>query len=593
MAQTIVQVFKEAQNRPSGKTASRFKFNGEWKSQTWKDCFLMAETIANGLHSFELSKGDRVALVSNTRFEWWMCDFGIMGAGFVTVPLYQSSLPEDIEYILNNSEAKVLILEDASQVKKWEKIASKCPQVAKVICIQDYSDLPDEILSWQEFLDEGDAQITASPGLFSKCIDESKIDDVATILYTSGTTGEPKGVVLTHRQIMSEIVEVFTTVGIDDTDESLSFLPYSHVMGRIESWGAVYCGFTLNFAESIERIRLNLTEVHPTIMIAVPRIFEKIYSGILSQVEANPLRNKIFKWALEIGKQVSRHRIEGSSLPLPLLGQYLVAKKLVFTPLKEKMGGKLRFAVSGGAPLSAEIARFFHAADLLVLEGYGLTETTAAITVNTPFAYQFGSVGKPAGDVKIKFDKDGEILVKSDKVMREYYKNPTATQQAFTDDGFFRTGDIGEFTSDGFLKITDRKKDLIKTAGGKYVAPQKIENLLKLHRLVSNVLIHGDQKKYIVALITLNEEVVLDFAKSQNLSYPDYASLTQHDLIKNEVRQIVAEANSQLSSFETVKNFAILPKDFTLEEGEITPSLKVKRKFCDQKYSGTIDKLYS
>lgn len=592
MSETITQVFLKAQSRPDSQVAARYKFKKQWQEKSWKDCYGLAEIIGSALISMGMRPTDRIALLANTRFEWWITDFGIMGAGLITVPLYQSSRAEDVEYILNNSEARVLILEDASQVKKWNQVSTRCPKVEKVVCIQSYPDLPDEILSWEEFLEEGENHLETSPSSYREQIEKSSRDDIATILYTSGTTGQPKGVVLTHRQIMSEVEEVFPMVGVDHRDESLSFLPYSHVLGRIEAWGSVYAGFTLNFAESIERIRVNLSEIRPTILVAVPRIFEKIYAGILGQVETHPLRSKIFNWALSVGRQVSECRLQKKSLPLPLLGKYLLAQKLVFEKLKEKMGGRLRFAVSGGAPLNPELARFFHAADLLLLEGYGLTETTAAITVNTPFDYRFGTVGKPIGDVKIKIDTDGEILVKSDKVMREYYKDEASTAEVFTD-GFFRTGDIGELTEDGFLRITDRKKDLIKTAGGKYVAPQRLENLLKLDPLISNVLIHGDQKKYIVALITLSEDVLLNFAKEEELSYQDVASLTRHEKVLHRVREAVAEANSQLASFETIKNFAVLEKDFSIEEGEITPSLKVKRKFCDQKYKDVIESLYS
>ncbi len=586
---TITQVMLEAQNRTQ--IATRFKQKKAWQSKSWRECYELADTIGSALISMGLKKGDRVAILSNTRYEWWLTDFGIMGAGFVTVPLYQSSRTDEVEYILNNSEAKVIFLEDASQVKKWESISRKCSSITKVVCFQNDSQLPDEILSWDQFLQEGEDFQGSSPNAYKEAVKAGTLKDVATILYTSGTTGVPKGVVLTHLQIISEVSEVQAVVGLDHRDESLSFLPYSHIMGRIESWLAVYAGFTLNFAESIERIRPNLAEIKPTIMIAVPRIFEKIYAGILGQVEANPTRNRIFQWALGIGRQVSNYQIKKQSVPVVLLAQYTLAKKLVFNKLKEKMGGRLRFAVSGGAPLSPDIAKFFHAADLLLLEGYGLTETTAAIAVNTPFDYQFGTVGKPVGDVKVKFAPDGEILIKSNKVMKEYYKDPKATEEAF-EDGYFKTGDIGELTPDGFLKITDRKKDLIKTAGGKYVAPQRLENLLKLNRLVSNVLIHGDQRKYIVALITLNEEVAREYAKNADISYQGYAALTQHEFIQSKAREAVAETNAHLASFETIKNFAVLQKDFTIEDGELTPSLKVKRKHCDAKYKDVIEKLY-
>lgn len=292
-----------------------------------------------------------------------------------------------------------------------------------------------------------------------------------------------------------------------------------------------------------------------------------------------------------MGAQVSLKRRQKKSVSLPVLGQYLVAKKLVFDKFKEKLGGRLRFAVSGGAPLSKEIAEFFHGAGLLILEGYGLTETTAGISFNTPLAYKFGTVGRALADVDVKIADDGEILIRSDKVMKEYYKNPDATASVMID-GYFATGDIGEIDSDGFIKITDRKKDLIKTAGGKYVAPQRLENYLKLSKYVSNVLIHGDQKKFIVALVTLDQPTIETYANDNMISYSEYSALTQHSNIKELVREAVAEANSNLASFESIKNFAVLDHDFTIEDGQLTPSLKVKRKVCDERYKSTIDSLY-
>ena len=322
----------------------------------------------------------------------------------------------------------------------------------------------------------------------------------------------------------------------------------------------------------------------------MPRIFEKIYNGIVSQVETNLIKKKIFNWSVDRGREISQQKLKNKSISLVHLFQYKVAQRLVFNTIKQKMGGKLRFAMSGGAPLAKEIAEFFHSAGLLICEGYGLTETTAAVTVNSPLHYKFGSVGKPIGDVKIKFAEDKEILIQSQKVMKEYYNNPKATDEVFKD-GYFCTGDIGHLTEDGFLCITDRKKDLIKTAGGKYIAPQKLENLLKINPYISNVLIHGDQRKYVVALITLDSENVLQFARNQNIP-GDIAELSQHSAVRQLIREAVAEVNAQLPSFETIKNFDILPHDFTIESGELTPSLKVKRKICDQKYRDILDSLF-
>jgi long-chain acyl-CoA synthetase len=589
--ETIAQWLSRANTQRSDLTALRYKKKGQWVEITWSDLFLQVETLAGSLASLGLKKGDKVALISNTRWEWMAIDLANLCSGFVTVPIYQSNRKEDIEHILNDSEAKVVIVEDAKLYKVWKEISKSCPSVKRVVCIAPYPALPDEDDSWDDFTVLGTDFLATKSGFLQSLCEDRSLDEDATLIYTSGTTGMPKGVLLTHRQISSEITEVFDLFDITTADNSLSFLPYAHVMGRIESWGCVYKGYTLNFAESIEKIRKNLIETKPTILIAVPRIFEKIYAAVATQVETHPLKSKIFEWSLDVGKKVSQAQQQGKNLSPVTSLQYRAAKALVFDTLNQKMGGHIRFAISGGAPLERSIAEFFHAAGLLLLEGYGLTETTAAICVNRPNDFRFGTVGKPVGDVDIKIAEDGEILVKSDKVMKEYYNNTEATQKVFID-GYFATGDIGVF-DDGFLKITDRKKDLIKTAGGKYVAPQKLENILKLNRFISNVLIYGDRQKYSVALITLDEEQILGFAKDQGWSFQSFETLSRSDSVYELVRKAVAEVNSQLASFETIKNFAILERDFTIEAGELTPSMKVKRKTCAERFQDLLDGLYN
>ncbi|NQZ01364.1 MAG: long-chain fatty acid--CoA ligase [Bdellovibrionales bacterium] len=588
--ETIAQWLLTANTQRPDLTAIRNKKKGQWQEVKWSDFYLQVETLAGSLAAMGLKPGDKVGLISNTRWEWMAVDVANLCSGLVTVPIYQSNRKEDIEHILNDSEAQVLFVEDAKLYKVWKEIAKSCPHVKKVICISPYPALPDEDDSWDDFVDLGTDFLAQNKEFLKQLCNSRTLDEDATLIYTSGTTGLPKGVLLTHRQISSEITEVFDLFDITPADSSLSFLPYAHVMGRIESWGCIYKGYTLNFAESIERIRKNLIETKPTILIAVPRIFEKIYAAVATQVETHPLKSKIFEWSLDIGKKVSQATQQNKRLSPVTMLQYKAAKALVFDTLNQEMGGQIRFAISGGAPLERSIAEFFHAAGLLLLEGYGLTETTAAICVNRPDAFRFGTVGKPVGDVDIKLAEDGEILVKSDKVMKEYYKNPEATEKVFQD-GYFVTGDIGVF-EDGFLKITDRKKDLIKTAGGKYVAPQKLENLLKLSRFISNVLIYGDRQKYIVALITLDEEQLLSHAKEQGWSFQSFETLSRSDSVFELVRKAVAETNSNLASFETIKNFAILERDFTIEAGELTPSMKVKRKTCAEKFQDVLDGLY-
>lgn len=593
MSDTICAKFLEVTERQANKTAILYSKKGQWLETTWSAYLENVERIAAGLHQSGVKTGDRVAILANTRPEWAYCDMAILGLGAVTVPIYPNSTPEDMTFILSDSKARVLIVDNATVAGRLRDGISSVKTVEKIVVLdtpkagsEDPAQIP-----LAKLADFGSAELSRRPRLFKESALKVDADDVATILYTSGTTGRPKGVVLPHACIMSEVSEVFPLLGVSQRDRTLTFLPFAHILGRIEIWGHVFIGYQMAYAENIERIKDNMQSAQPTLLVAVPRVFEKIYNGILAQAEISPIRKKVFDWAISVGREISRYKIDKQPVPVDLALKYQLAKKLVFDKLAEKMGGRIRFAFSGGAPLSPRIAEFFHAAGLLLLEGYGLTETTAAITVNTPFDYRFGTVGKPIGEVKLKIAEDGEILVKSKKVMREYYHDDEATNASLKD-GWFHTGDIGELSPEGYVRITDRKKDLIKTAGGKYVAPQKLENLLKANPYVNQVHIHGDQRKYVVALLTLNLDSVRTFADDNDISYKSPEALSQHPRVRELLRQAVAEANSQLASFESIKNFAVLPREFSIESGEMTPSLKVKRKVVDDRYKELIDRLY-
>lgn len=589
--ENICSHFLKKQSLGDSNFAVKFKVAGLWKSWTWKQYIQKVEFIACGLKKKGVSKGAHVAIMSGTRVEWSLADMALLGLGGVSIPIYPSNTADEMVYILNDSEAQFIFLEDNTQLEKWNKISSQCPTVKEVFVLNKDS-IKKEILDLNDLEEIGKRADRESQELYSKSVGQIQLSDLAAIHYTSGTTGVPKGVSLTHLQVMSEVTDVFSELGMIPDDSTLTFLPFSHILGHVEYWGSIYLGYGIAYAESIDKIRDNLREVSPTVLVAVPRIFEKIYNGVVSQAEINPTKKKIFNWAVSVGQQVSQYKRHNKTIPLTLFLQYGVAQKLVFSKLHQGLGGRLRFCISGSAPLSQQIAEFFHAAGILILEGYGLTETTAAITLNRPHDYEFGTVGRPLPDVKLKIASDGEVLVKSDKVMIEYYKNPEASREVMHD-GWFATGDIGELTERGFLRLTDRKKDLIKTAGGKYVAPQKLENLLKLNKYISNVLIHGDQKKYVVCLLTLNPDETKKYAQNHNISYNSFADLTKSPEVQGLIRDVVANVNSQLASYETIKTFEILPNDFTIETGELTPSLKVKRKFCDKKYKEIIDNLYA
>lgn len=589
---TLGHCILEMPSRDSHRVAVKYKIKDKWIEKSWSEYYHDIETVGLALLSLGVKPGDRVAIMANTRYEWAVTDLAIFAVKAVTVPIYQNNTADDVEYILNDSASRFLICESRGSYKIFETVQAKCTTVEKVSVFEETSPAA-EVLSWKKLREMGEQFRKANGNHQLKELCSSlKPDDFATLLYTSGTTGRPKGVVMTHLQAYSEVSEAFPLCGATPDDVSLSFLPYAHILGRIEHWGHTFSGFTLAFAESLEKIRGNLLEVRPTFIVSVPRIFEKIYAGIWAQIQTQKLKLKLFEWALSVGKEVGEYKLSGQVLPLDLLLKYELAKKLVLSKITDAFGGRLRFAITGGAPISKDIALFFHSAGVLVLEGYGLTETTAAITVNTPFNYRFGSVGRPIGEVQLKIAEDGEILVKSNKVMREYYKNSQATKEAFTD-GWFHTGDIGEILSGGDLKITDRKKDLIKTAGGKYVAPQRLDGLLKLSPYISQTHIHGDQKKYIVALLTLDRASVEKLAKENNVAFENWEKLIESSFVQNLVRKAVADANEQLASYESIKKYYILANEFTIEAGELTPSLKVKRKVVDEKFKAQIDGLYS
>lgn len=588
---TISHVFVAASKRPATQIAFRYFKEGRWNDISWPDYYKLSERMGAYLASLGVKRGDRVAIMSNTRYEWSVADMAILGIGAITVPLYQNNTVEDVEFILNNSQAVAAFTEDQIQLSKLKQLEGKTPHLKHMI---NFNNSPDgAATSWGQALKKGDDFLKSNSNFFKQECEKNKTDDIATIVYTSGTTGTPKGAVLPHSCIVSECEDLQPILDVNDSDSTLTFLPFAHIFGRVEMWAHIYFGWKLAFAENIDRIGANLTEIKPTFMLAVPRIFEKIYSRIISQVEeGSAAKKKIFNWAVQLGSEISRAKREKRSVSFSTLLQYRVAHKLVFAKLHQKMGNRMRFMISGSAPLSKEIIEFFHAAGILILEGYGLTETTAGIFFNNPYKYNFGTVGLPIGEVECKIAEDGEILIKSKKVFREYFKNPTATAESI-ENGWFHTGDIGELSSDGFLKITDRKKDMIKTAGGKMIAPQKLEGLLKLNKIISQVAVYGDKQKYLVALITLNAEELAKISDNLKLETKDYAELTKHPKVQELVKDAIKDTNTHLASYETIKNFTVLPHDFTIESGEITPSLKVKRKHVGQKYQDLINQLYS
>ncbi|MBL7684969.1 MAG: long-chain fatty acid--CoA ligase, partial [Deltaproteobacteria bacterium] len=485
-----------------------------------------------------------------------------------------------------HSESKVVIVENKSQLKKIEEVKKNLPALQKIISFEKISA---DILYFKKLTQTGDFDSV----YFKKRVHSIPFDQLATIVYTSGTTGQPKGVMLTHQNLSSEVDALQQYFKFDSSQESLIFLPLAHILARAVQFVQLSVGFVQFYAESIDKLIENIKEVKPHFMACVPRIFEKIYSKIMHDVESSSLIKKgLFHWAVNVGTQISRSKQLRKDPAITDVLQNYVAQLLVFSKLQERLGGRIQFFISGGAPLSKEIAEFFHAANILILEGYGLTETCAAVNCNRPNAYQFGSVGKIVSHIEEKIAPDGEILVKGGHVFKGYYKNEEATREAFTADGFFKTGDIGEFDEEGFLKITDRKKDIIVTAAGKNIAPQYIENILKTDPLISQVMVHGDRRKFLSALITLNPEEVKALSKSLQVDASDYSNFVKNKKIIEYVHKKIEDKNRQLASYESIKKFAILDIDFTVEGGELTPTLKVKRKLLTERYKGLLDSFY-
>jgi long-chain acyl-CoA synthetase len=546
---------------------------------------------ALGLQALGQGRGDKLIILSENRPEWVMTDFANLCLGGVTVPVYTTLVAEQIKYLINDSDARIVVVSNADQWRKLEAIRSELPQVKYFVTLE--SKLPAEgVLTLAEVLAKGRAVDAAQPGLFESLARAVQPADEASIIYTSGTTGLPKGVILTHANFVSNIVSVSNVIEFSIKDTVLSFLPLSHVLERMVTFTYIYKGCTIAYAESIETVGENLIEVRPQIMVSAPRVFEKIYAKVMDTVLASsPLRRKIFFWGIKVGKAYGAKKLAGRTPGGWLSFRHGVAHKLVHSKIIEKTGGRVRFFVSGGAPLSRDIAEFFYSIGLVILEGYGLTETSPCVAVNTFEKMRFGSVGPILPGVEVKIAADGEILVRGPNVMKGYYKRPAETAEAI-EDGWFKTGDIGVLDADGLLTITDRKKDLIITAGGKNVAPQPIENILKTNPYIGTAVVIGDRRRFISALIVPNFEKLEDYARFCKIPFADRAELVRSEPIVNFVKSEIDRATPHLAQYERIKKIVLLERDFEIAEGEMTPSLKVRRSIVEAKYKTVIDGLY-
>lgn len=590
MVETLSQLFLNTIKSYPKDDLLLYKKEGKYVPISTEEFADRVKCFSLGLRDLGLEAGDKLIILSENRPEWVISDVANLCLGGITVPIYTSLIPEQIKYIIDDSDAKIVVVSDRGQWQKIEAIKSELTKVTSYItCL---SEAPEGVLTFAQVLERGRKMDKQNPGLFEKMALEVKPDAIASIIYTSGTTGPPKGVMLTHSNIFSNVKTCSSILPFKDTDTVLSFLPLSHILERMAMFAYLYIGMSIGFAESIDTLGENLLEVRPHIMVNVPRVLEKIYAKVIDNVQvSSSLKRKIFFWAVKVGKKYGRKKILNQPISKLLQFKRNLANKLVFSKVYAKTGGRVRFFLCGGAPLSKDIGEFFYAIGLTVIEGYGLTETSPVITANTFENLKFGTVGKPIPGVDVRIDEDGEILTKGPHVMNGYYKKEAASREVF-EGGWFHTGDIGHFDEEGFLVITDRKKDIIVTSGGKNVAPQPIEGILNLSPYISTALVIGDSRKFISALVVPNFEKLEEYARQNNISFEDHCDLVKKEEIVRFIQEQVDRSAPNLASYEKVKKIALLDKEFEIEKGEITPTLKVKRNIVEEKYRGLIDAMY-
>lgn len=590
---TLVDMFERTVRLHNRSDALNYKRDGAWRSISSNEMFARARHIALGLYSLGIRSGDRVALLSENCPEWTLTDAGCLFAGAVDVPIYPTLTPPQVAYILKDSGARVLFIQDESKYLQVRDAIKDCTELEQVVFFSGGDAKELNSLSLAELESGGLSLEVAQPNLVEELARAVAPENLATIIYTSGTTGEPKGVMLTHANLTTNLVDSSGHLSFSEADSVLSVLPFSHVLERLAMYMYMHHGMAVFYAESMEKIGDNLREVNPTLMISVPRLFEKIYARIKDKAaEGGKLKSALLAWAVGVGKEYARRTINHESIPALLALKYKLASRLVFSKWHAGMGGRIRLFVSGGAALPDEIALVFAGAGLPIVQGYGLTETSPVISAGTLEDNRIGTVGKPIRNVEVRIAADGEIEVRGPNVMRGYFNKPIETKAVFSDDGWFKTGDIGTLDKDGFLRITDRKKELFKTSGGKYVAPQPIEQMIKSSRFVNQVVLVGNGRKFPAALIVPDWEQVRSYAELKGIDARTPAELMCHPRILDLFERQVAACTPGLAQFERVKRLALLEHELTIESDELTPTLKVKRRVIDDKYRGTIDRLY-
>jgi long-chain acyl-CoA synthetase len=578
-------------SRPNPRVQMFRHADSSWESIASAELMRRVAGLSMALVELGVKPGDRVGLFAANRPEWHTADFAINGSGGVTVPIYFHESPDRMTYILKHSGARVIIVAGAEQLQTLLPCRAQLPELEHVIVADGGSEVPTECLRYETLIaSAGGAEVAAYRMRASQVLP----GQLCTIIYTSGTTGEPKGVMLTHNNMSSNVTDSCATFDFDPTgDIALSFLPLAHVYGRMLDYIYIFNGVTVAYVESVDLVAQALLEVRPTVIAAVPRFFEKIYAKLMEQgSKATGIKRKLFDSAVDVARRAAPWRTGAKGASPILKAQWALADKLVYKKIRAGTGGKLRMIFSGGAPLSKDLAEFFWSIGIPIYQGYGLTETSPILTSNYP-QNRSGSSGRPIPNVLIRIAEDGEVLAKGPCIMQGYYNSPDATREVMTEDGWLHTGDVGYLDADNYLFITDRKKDLIKTAGGKFVAPQPIENALKTSPYITNAMIVGDQRRFVVALIVPNANTVSAKLQDQGIRFASNQEMAVHPAVRSLIEAEVKRLTAHVAQWETIKRFALLPEDFTFDNGSLTFTLKLKRRVVEQKYREIIDKLYA
>ena len=590
---TLVDVFTRIARTHKRPDTLNYKSDGRWVSLSSDELLERARFIAAGLHAIGVNRGDRLALLSESRVEWTLTDAGSIFAGVIDVPIYPTLTPPQVRYILNDSGASVLFLERREKFQELKQILGECPDVKQVIFFEPDGVTAEDGLTLAQLEEKGRELEGRELGHIARASTETRPDDLATIIYTSGTTGEPKGVMLTHSNLVTNLIDSSGHLSFGERDIALSVLPLSHVFERQAMYMYLHQGMAVYFAESLLTIGPNLREVSPTVLVGVPRIFEKIYQRIRERAaEAGKLSAAMLAWSISVAREYAKHTMAHKPVPAGLRVKHSIASKLVFSRWHRAFGGRIRLLVSGGAALPEDLSYIYIGAGIPIVQGYGLTETSPVITTSRIEDNRVGTVGTAIPNVDIRIADDGEIEVRGPNVMRGYYNKPEETRAVFTSDGWFKTGDIGTLDDDGFLRITDRKKELFKTSGGKYISPQPIEQAIKGSRFVNQVVLIGAERKFPAALIVPDWEQLESYCKLKGIEVKSRAELCRHPRIIDLIQRQIDGLTPNLAKYEKIKKVALLENEFTIESGELTPTLKVKRRVIDEKYRDVIERIY-